>query len=250
MKKNTGYFILLLVLILCCAGCTAVGKNDTDCEGNSSEDPGVGGDYSGDIEAGIEPSTEPSEQEGVDFVFDSYEEFDRWIQPDEFGNAPIMEEMELHGTIYKAFVEDVIEGKLKIVKPYWGEDLMELESKSYAEIYVMDYNQGRIHIWYMFPGQTNVQPRIKLCYLTEEEIEYSKNHSIEEFCRYLKDWNGEGFLSVDTLDLQNRTVSILIEDCVGAIRVNFVYDNMYVAIELDEADFDSMDWTQFSLRTE
>ena len=126
------------------------------------------------------------------------------------------------------------------------------QSSGFPCIRVRDYNQGRVYVWYSLEGIQG-QPRIQIRNMTEEEIEYSENHSIEEVHRYLHPgWNEEGVVGVDTLNLQKKTVSILIQepDLDGWMRISFVYDNMHVLLSFHEDDFDAIDWTQFSLRTE
>lgn len=249
MKQYRKIIFLLSVVILICVGCTL--------PENSHANGGV--DTGGETLI-IEGSTEPTNR--VFCYFDTYEEFESWISLDGNGIAPAMEEMELHGQYYKEFIENLLKGDIQIAKPYWGEELMEFRNEDgFPNIDIMCWDDDRPYIWY-FCALGDKICRFELLYMSDDEIIYSQNHSIEELhkyiyidCWYLDDWQEKGVFKnifVEDVGMKDRKVSILSLERYDDPRLYkyFVYDNLYVSMVVYEDSFNNTNWQEFSLRTE
>ena len=240
---------MLLVVMLLCMGCTLLDNSN----GNDGEDS----DENAPL---IENSTEPTNV--IYNSFDTYEELEEWMTTDENGNAPAMEEMELHGQYYKEFIEDLLEGKVQIAKPYWGENLMKFRNEvGFPNIDIMCWDDESPEVWF-FCKLGDRTCRFQLLYMNEDEIAYSQNHSIGEMHKYiypsshvLDELQAQGVYKnvfVEDITLQDRTVSVLTQkhDDDPRLYKYFVYDNLYVTMVVYEDSFNNANWQEFSLRTE
>jgi hypothetical protein len=243
MKKKIFIMLLIVVGVTLCA-----------CANNSNAFNDIGGDEI------IEGSTEPTNV--IYNSFDTYEELEEWMTTDENGNAPAMEEMELHGQYYKEFIEDLLEGKVQIAKPYWGENLMIFRNEDgFPNIDIMCWDDERPEVWF-FCELGDRTCRFQLLYMNEDEIAYSQNHSIGEMHKYiypsshvLDELQAQGVYKnvfVEDITLQDRTVLVLTQkhDDDPRLYKYFVYDNLYVTMVVYEDSFNNANWQEFSLRTE
>lgn len=222
MLKRVGLFLALFVVTISLMGC-------------ETKEPIV------------DEGTEP--QNKIYKSFETYEELDTWFAKDENEIAPVMEEMSLHGERYEGFVLDILAGEHGIVKPYWGDEKMQLQNKEgFTNIAVRCVDGSRPWIWYHCRLE-GVQCTIRITYLTQDEMEELKTKPLEEIVI-----TDPSFVekNVGDMMLRDKTVSIIYGKSRNDERIHtkFVYDNVFVLISVDEIVFHNANWQEFSLRTE
>lgn len=202
--------------------------------------------------------TELTDREYYDF--DTYEELEAWFEADDPIDAGAMEEAGIWGEEYEAFVNDVMQGKNKILIPYFGENpilLQDFERNSSITIATKS-SYGRTEIRYYCTSEGE-NYRITLTYLSDEEVAYSKENEMDEVLRLIVRGNPQvgNWLNVfdyeiyelETMYLNDRDVSVLNIAYYGDsdIEKYFVYDNVLVKIEGSKKGFDRELWGTFRL---
>ena len=226
--------LLLMLMTVCLVGCSTPEPTD-------------------------EGTTEPSR--GIDHFFDSYEELEKWFRPDEAGKIPATEDLNQYGKQYDNLINSMIQGEIQVVKGYFGEEEIPLRNKEgYANISISSEDMYyRPWISYNFLV-ANRDCIICITYLNEDEINYTKEHTIDEVVKYiwpyeinLDDWrySSTKSVSVESWQLSDRKVSALcIESDMPRSKKIFIYDNMYILLSVEPELFDEDIWKTFSLRAE
>ncbi|MBQ8625120.1 MAG: hypothetical protein IJ419_02985 [Agathobacter sp.] len=202
--------------------------------------------------------TEPNDR--MYFDFDTYEELGEWFVADDIEDAGAMEEAAVWRDEYQTFINDIIQGKNKILTPYFGETPIPLRKRDgFSNITIMTKEAyGRPWIWYHCISG-DVEYRICLMYLSDEEIEYSKGKQMDEVLTFIApktpqvgDWlnvlNYKTY-ELETMHLNDRDVSVLNKEYYDDSRLykTFVYDNVLVNVVGSEEVFDETLWRSFRL---
>lgn len=241
-------------MIICLVGCALSSDSQKEELTNSDDSNQLGDD------SAIEEGTEPKDQ--FFEYFYTFDEMEKWFTVNEEGIAPAMAEMELHGKFYQEFISDMLSGDIRIIKPYWGDNHMEFRNKDgFFNIHIFCVDGKRPSIWY-FCKVGDLECRIDIMYMTEDEIAYSKEHTIDEMRKYiypsaiaLDEIQGNSVykdMYIEDMILKDRTISVLNYERYDDERVyrTFVYDNLYVELIGYKAVFEEKNWEEFSLRGE
>ncbi|MGN1154917.1 MAG: hypothetical protein ACI4TK_01940 [Agathobacter sp.] len=227
MKRQ---IILLTVIIFLFTGCSAPKQTDE--------------------------STQP--RDGiVEHIFSSYEELEEWFQPDTMGNIPAEADLSKGTKRYDKLVNDMTQGNIHVMKAYFGEERIPFREEACVRLFASDQIDYWTYILYNYSVNNN-KCLIQVTYLTQEEIDYAKRHTINEFVKYfspteinLDDWRFDTVknVSVESFALSDRTVSALcIEQSIPNSIKLFIYDDMYIVLEGHPEVFESEIWETFSLR--
>lgn len=257
MKERRDFILLAILIVgMCFAGCALSNSRQKDMSSKGTDS------YLRDGDVVMEESTEPDNFMSVNF--ETYEELEEWFILNEQGIAPAMEEMELHGEFYQAFVSDMLSGRTEVMKPYWGNRLMELrKDTSLFTIAISCWDGERASIWY-FCKIDNMDCRVQVTYLSEEEMMYAQEHTIGEIREELypstismeemqnSDRYKDMYMYMEEITLSDRTVSAL---CVvyaehDIVYKVFMYDDLYVQIVGNAEVHETADWSMLSLRAE
>lgn len=202
----------------------------------------------------VTPTKSPSlNSTGVDllysaFDFENLSELQQWFTSEE----SMMEEVftEDFNTLIKA-----INDKEKVIKaPYIDNKLVGFRNdKDLSNITLFQkelYN--RPWLWY-YCTINGVEYRIMLMYLSDEEINYAKQHSASEIIEYIwpgapnvfnkNEYDNYSNIYESELVLKNRTVSVLCSEAIKHERTYkaFVYDDLLVKVMAKTEKFNDTD---------
>lgn len=234
--KKANLVVTMVALCICIQGCANTGESQI--EGASI----------------IEEVTELDDN-SLTAYFDTYEELKAWFVLDEEGQAPAMEEMDEYGEAYEKFIEDMLSGEIQLVIPYLEDEPMRLinERVGFNGLVLSKSTGHRPSIWY-FCGIEDMRFRIQIVYLSEEEVAYAKEHTINEAIQYIftTQPNPDKLQEyVEDIQLSDRTVSALCAEYYSDERIykHFIYDNLYVTIVGYEEVFEESIWANCSFRS-
>lgn len=202
--------------------------------------------------------TELTDREWYDF--DTYEELEAWFEAEDPADAGAMEEAGIWGEKYETFVNDVMQGKNKILIPHFGENTIPLQDfeRGSSITIATKSSYGRPEIRYYCTSEVE-NYRITLTYLSDEEVEYAKENEMDEVVRLIRkaipqvgNWLNVfdyEIYELETMYLNDRDVSVLSIAYYGNpdIEKYFVYDNVLVQIEGSKKGFDRELWGTFRL---
>ncbi|MBE5889179.1 MAG: hypothetical protein E7283_10215 [Lachnospiraceae bacterium] len=246
MKKRV---VFLMIMLLLCVGCS---KQEAIKEQTQ--------ETSRDIE---EDGTEPFSR--IRCVFLSYEDLSNWFKPDENGFIPAEEDLNQYGNKYDTFIQRMVQGGIQIPKVYFGEEMLIPKSKEgYAPISIWSEDASFYRPWLSYDVlMGNTELLIEISYLSEEEVKYAKEHTIDEFLDYIspikKDIANLNYpwileVIVEKMDLKDKEVGVLyikeIDDNHHRSSKIFVYGNMCVRVYGVSSALEAINWQEFSLRTE
>ena len=200
---------------------------------------------------------------GAEHAFQSYEELEIWFKPDENAYIPAEADLGQYGSRYDEFVKQIIQGDRQIPKVYIGEMLAipKCKNEGYAPVFLdsEDWHYNMPWISYHFlEGDAEVV--ICIAYLEEEELQYAREHTIDEFVKYiapyesnLNDLRYTGVLdvTVEIIRFGNRECHSLLvrEEAPHNSGMIFVYDNMCVRIYGVSSVLEAINWEEFDLKT-
>lgn len=233
--------ITLLVLMLLLVGCSDIESTQGPME---------------------ESSTEPFRRERHTFL--SYEDLETWFKSDETGYIAAEGDLNLYGNRYDVFLRQIIQGDILIPKVYLGDEVMIPKCQNgYAPISIWSEDASFYRPWIVYDFLTDKGALIiSVSYLNDEELQYANVHTIDEFLHYISPTKEDiedlnypwiSAVTVEKVKFQQKEVSaIYIKDKYSDHPSSkiFVYDNMCVRVSGVASILETLDWSEFSLRTE